>query len=123
MVQLHPLLINHLKVVSIRHFFSMFTKSYNTFIDKNSIHASVIQEDLEQIDCDDLEDMDIKWQASMLALRTKRFYNKTGRPCFAGPNDRIGFDKSKAVCYSYQQPGAFARECNLPIQLNKCVLN
>nr|GFC74824.1 hypothetical protein [Tanacetum cinerariifolium] len=34
---------------------------------------------LEQIDQDDLEEMDLKWQVAMLSMRVKRFYKKTGR--------------------------------------------
>lgn len=84
---------------------------------KNLINASIVQEDIEQIDEDDLEDMDIKWQAAMLAVRSKRLYNRTGRSSFNGPADRIGFDKSKAICNNYHQPGHFARECNMPKQM------
>ncbi|GKC41099.1 hypothetical protein Tco_1058821 [Tanacetum coccineum] len=36
-------------------------------------------EDLEQIDHDDLEEMDLKWQVAMLSIRVKQFYKKTGR--------------------------------------------
>ncbi|GKD64076.1 hypothetical protein Tco_1306184 [Tanacetum coccineum] len=36
-------------------------------------------EDLEQIDHDDLEEMNLKWQVAMLSMRVKRFYKKTGR--------------------------------------------
>ncbi|GJR87956.1 hypothetical protein Tco_0211967 [Tanacetum coccineum] len=34
-------------------------------------------EDLEQIDIDDLEEMDLKWQVAMLTMRVKRFLKKT----------------------------------------------
>ncbi|GJU71374.1 hypothetical protein Tco_1262779 [Tanacetum coccineum] len=36
-------------------------------------------EDLEQIDHDNLEEMDIKWQVAMLSMRVKRFHKKTRR--------------------------------------------
>ncbi|GKG54984.1 hypothetical protein Tco_0562971, partial [Tanacetum coccineum] len=36
-------------------------------------------EDLEQINADDLEKMDLKWQVTMLTMRVKRFIKKTGR--------------------------------------------
>ncbi|GKB97573.1 hypothetical protein Tco_0983710 [Tanacetum coccineum] len=36
-------------------------------------------EDLQQIDADDLEEMDLKWQMAMITIRARRFLNKTGR--------------------------------------------
>nr|GEY19364.1 putative zinc finger, CCHC-type [Tanacetum cinerariifolium] len=36
-------------------------------------------EDLKQIDPDDLEEMYLKWQMSMLTMRARRFLQKTGR--------------------------------------------
>nr|GEV39304.1 ribonuclease H-like domain-containing protein [Tanacetum cinerariifolium] len=36
-------------------------------------------EDLQQIDADDLEEMDLKWQMAMLTMRARRFLKKAGR--------------------------------------------
>nr|GFB94762.1 ribonuclease H-like domain-containing protein [Tanacetum cinerariifolium] len=36
-------------------------------------------EDLKQIDADDLEDMDLKWQMAMLTMRARKFLQNTGR--------------------------------------------
>ncbi|GJU81086.1 hypothetical protein Tco_0371652 [Tanacetum coccineum] len=41
--------------------------------------AQLDNEDLKQIDLDDLEEMDIKWQMIMLTMRVRRFLKKTGR--------------------------------------------
>nr|GEU55858.1 ribonuclease H-like domain-containing protein [Tanacetum cinerariifolium] len=35
--------------------------------------------DIEQIDHDELEEVDLKWQVAMLSMRVKRFYKKTVR--------------------------------------------
>nr|GFC52305.1 putative zinc finger, CCHC-type [Tanacetum cinerariifolium] len=35
-------------------------------------------EDLKQIDVDDLEEMDLKWQMAMSTMRARRFLQKTG---------------------------------------------
>ncbi|GKB93242.1 hypothetical protein Tco_0979379 [Tanacetum coccineum] len=35
--------------------------------------------DLEQIHEDDIEEMDLKWQLALLSMRTRRFFQKTGR--------------------------------------------
>nr|GFD39454.1 ribonuclease H-like domain-containing protein [Tanacetum cinerariifolium] len=36
-------------------------------------------EDLKQIDADDLEEIDLKWQMAMLTMKAKKFLQKTGR--------------------------------------------
>ncbi|KAI3758872.1 hypothetical protein L6452_06444 [Arctium lappa] len=65
------------------------------FIDSHAKY-SLINDDLEQINFDDLEEMDIKWQMAMLTMRTKRFIKRTGRNNFAmRREDGDGFDKSK----------------------------
>ncbi|GJX45968.1 putative ribonuclease H-like domain-containing protein [Tanacetum coccineum] len=48
-------------------------------------------EDLEQIDHDDLEEMDLKWQVAMLSMRVKRFYKKTGRKLIFNDKEPIGY--------------------------------
>ncbi|GKE75184.1 ribonuclease H-like domain-containing protein, partial [Tanacetum coccineum] len=68
-------------------------------------------EDLEQINTDDMEEMDLKWQVAMLTMRVKRFYNKTGRKLSFNSKDTIGFDKSKVECFNCHRRGHFAREC------------
>ncbi|GKG09746.1 ribonuclease H-like domain-containing protein [Tanacetum coccineum] len=68
-------------------------------------------EDLEQIDTDDLEEMDLKWQVAMLTMRVKRFFKKTGRNLNFNGKETIGFDKTKVECYNCHKRGHFAREC------------
>nr|GEX89618.1 hypothetical protein [Tanacetum cinerariifolium] len=71
-------------------------------------------DDLQQIDADDLEEMDLKWQMAMLTMRAKRFLNKTGRKVGANGSETIGFDKTKVKCYSCHKRGHFVRECKAP---------
>ncbi|GJV83024.1 ribonuclease H-like domain-containing protein [Tanacetum coccineum] len=68
-------------------------------------------EDLEQIDHDDLEEMDLKWQVAMLSMRVKRFYKKTRRKLIFNGKEPVGFDKTKVECFNCHRRGHFAREC------------
>nr|GEV78456.1 ribonuclease H-like domain-containing protein [Tanacetum cinerariifolium] len=60
-------------------------------------------EDLEQIDTDDLEEMDLKWQVAMLTIRVKRFIKKTKRKLDLNGKEIAGFDKTKIECYNYHR--------------------
>ncbi|GJT32536.1 ribonuclease H-like domain-containing protein [Tanacetum coccineum] len=71
-------------------------------------------EDLEQIDHDDLEEMDLKWQVAMLSMRVKRFYKKTGRKLIFNVKELVGFDKTKVECFNCHRRCHFARECRAP---------
>nr|GEU82553.1 hypothetical protein [Tanacetum cinerariifolium] len=57
-------------------------------------------EDIEQIDTNDLEKMDLKWQVAMLTMRVKRFIKKTGRNLYFNGKETVGFDKTKVKCYN-----------------------
>ncbi|GKC08975.1 ribonuclease H-like domain-containing protein [Tanacetum coccineum] len=68
-------------------------------------------EDLEQIDHDDLEEMDLKWQVAMLSMRVKRFYKKTRKKLIFNGKEPVGFDKTKVECFNCHRRGHFARIC------------
>ncbi|GJX48473.1 hypothetical protein Tco_0273663 [Tanacetum coccineum] len=50
-----------------------------SFFANQSNNPQLNDEDLQQIDADDLEEMDLKWQMAMLTMRARRFLNNTGR--------------------------------------------
>ncbi|GJS07864.1 putative ribonuclease H-like domain-containing protein [Tanacetum coccineum] len=73
--------------------------------------SSSSNQNSQNIDADDLEQMDLKWQMAMLTMRARRFLNKTGRKISANGSETIRFNKSKVECYNFHKKGHFAREC------------
>nr|GEU92739.1 ribonuclease H-like domain-containing protein [Tanacetum cinerariifolium] len=67
-------------------------------------------EDLKQINQDNLEEMDLKWQVAMLSMRVKGFYKKTGRKLEFNGKEPVGFDKTKVECFNCHRRGHFARD-------------
>ncbi|GKD51733.1 hypothetical protein Tco_1280709 [Tanacetum coccineum] len=69
----------------------------------NSPHLD--NEDLQQINPDDLEEMYLRWQMTMLTMRARRFLKNTGRKLTVNGTETIGFDKSKVECYNCHKRG------------------
>ncbi|GKG01664.1 hypothetical protein Tco_0306369, partial [Tanacetum coccineum] len=86
-----------------------------SFIVNQSNRPQLNDEDLQQIDANDLEEMDLKWQMTKLTMRARRFLNKTGRKINANGSETIEFNKSKVECYNcHKKKGYFAKECRAP---------
>nr|GEU40520.1 ribonuclease H-like domain-containing protein [Tanacetum cinerariifolium] len=52
-------------------------------------------DDLKQINDDDLEEIDLKWQVAMISMRIKKFHKGTGRKLHFDTRDTVGFDETK----------------------------
>nr|GEV70595.1 hypothetical protein [Tanacetum cinerariifolium] len=49
------------------------------YIASQSSGSQIKFEDINQIDEDDIEEMDIKWNMALLSMRADKFWKKTGR--------------------------------------------
>ncbi|GKF98767.1 ribonuclease H-like domain-containing protein, partial [Tanacetum coccineum] len=86
---------------------------YSFFASQLSI-PQLYNEDLQQINLDDLEEMDLRWNIVMLTMRARIFLKNTRRKLDMTNKERIGLDKSKVECFNYHKRGHFARECKAP---------
>nr|GEV61056.1 hypothetical protein [Tanacetum cinerariifolium] len=87
-----------------------------SFFASQSSSPQLDNEDLKQIDVDDLEEMDLKWQMAMLTMRARRFLQKTGRNLGANGPTSMGSDMAKVECYNCHRKGHFAKECSVMVQ-------
>nr|GEY00119.1 hypothetical protein [Tanacetum cinerariifolium] len=76
-----------------------------SFFASQSSSPQLDNEDLKQIDVDDLEEMDLKWQMARLTIRARRFLQKTGRNLGANGPTSMGFDMSYQA---EEEPNNFA---------------
>ncbi|GJT06970.1 hypothetical protein Tco_0841432 [Tanacetum coccineum] len=66
---------------------------------------------ISQIDEDDLEKLDLRWQVAMLTVKVKKFIQKTGRNLDFEEKRHVSLDKSKIECYTVTKR-ALCWECD-----------
>ncbi|GKA19438.1 putative ribonuclease H-like domain-containing protein [Tanacetum coccineum] len=59
-------------------------------------------------------EMDLKWQLPLLSMRTRKFFQKTGKKITINRSDTTGYDKLKVKCFNCHKLVHFARECKGP---------
>nr|GEU92323.1 putative ribonuclease H-like domain-containing protein [Tanacetum cinerariifolium] len=85
-----------------------------SFFASHSNSSQLDNDDLKQIEADDLEEMDLKWQMAMLTMRARRFLQRIRRNLGANGTTYLGFDMSKVECYNCHRRRHFAKECRSP---------
>nr|GEW17642.1 hypothetical protein [Tanacetum cinerariifolium] len=63
----------------------------------SAVSAKLHVSALPNIDVDDLEEMDLKWQMAMLTMRARRFLQRTGRNLGANGPTSLFFDMTSAA--------------------------
>nr|GEZ04164.1 hypothetical protein [Tanacetum cinerariifolium] len=84
------------------------------YIASQSSGSQIKFEDINQIDEDDMEEIDIKWNMALLSMRVDKFWKKTGKKISIQGSDVAGFDKSKVECFNCHKMSHFTRECRAP---------
>ncbi|GJW31289.1 hypothetical protein Tco_0051321 [Tanacetum coccineum] len=72
---------------------------YSFFASQPSI-PQLYNEDLQQINLDDLEETNLRWNIAMLTMRARRFLKNTRRKLDMANKETTGFDKSKVECFN-----------------------
>nr|GEW47264.1 ribonuclease H-like domain-containing protein [Tanacetum cinerariifolium] len=65
----------------------------------------------DEINDDDLEEIDLKWQVAMISMRIKKFHKRTGRKLQFDTRDTVGFDKTKINSGSDNEVESFSKTC------------
>nr|GEV59093.1 hypothetical protein [Tanacetum cinerariifolium] len=86
----------------------------SAFIASQSNGSHIKLKDINQIEEDDMEETNIKWNMALLSMRADKFWKRTRKKISIQGSDVAGFDKSKVECLNYHKMGHFARECRTP---------
>nr|GEU42946.1 hypothetical protein [Tanacetum cinerariifolium] len=70
------------------------------YIASSSSGSQIKFEDKNQIDEDDIEEMNIRWNMALLSMRADKFWKKTGKKISIQGSEVAGFDKSKVECFN-----------------------
>nr|GEW07998.1 ribonuclease H-like domain-containing protein [Tanacetum cinerariifolium] len=71
------------------------TDSVSAAVNVFAVGTKLSPSTLPNIDVDDLQEMDLKWQMAMLTMRARRFLQKTSRNLGANGPTSMGFDMTK----------------------------
>nr|GEW56304.1 hypothetical protein [Tanacetum cinerariifolium] len=88
--------------------------SVSATVNVSAVGTKLSASTLPNIDADDLEEMNLKWQMAMLTMRARKFLQKTGRNLGVNGPTSMGFDMAKVECYNCHRKCHFARECRSP---------
>ncbi|GJW94962.1 hypothetical protein Tco_0174634 [Tanacetum coccineum] len=61
----------------------------------NNFRSSTNEVNTANVQVNDLEEMDLKWQLALLSMRARRYYQRTGKKITINGSDTAGYDKSK----------------------------
>ncbi|KAJ0887433.1 putative transcription factor interactor and regulator CCHC(Zn) family [Helianthus annuus] len=92
-------------------FLASVLESYESLVAGKIGNTNLTKEDYDQIDLEEMELIDIKWCMTSAVRRAQRFMDIIGRHSIGGPSTKLGFDKSKVMCFRCKQKGHFKREC------------
>nr|GEW76256.1 ribonuclease H-like domain-containing protein [Tanacetum cinerariifolium] len=84
---------------------------FHKMADAKEIAPQLDYDDLEQINDDDIEEIDLKWQVSIISMRIKKFHKRKGKKLQFDTKDPVGFDKTKVECFNFHKMGHFVRDC------------
>nr|GEY46613.1 hypothetical protein [Tanacetum cinerariifolium] len=74
--------------------------SVSAAVSVSAVGAKLSASTLLNIDVDDLEEMDLKWQMAMLTMRARNFLQKTRRNLGVNGPTSMGFNMAKVECYN-----------------------
>nr|GEV04581.1 hypothetical protein [Tanacetum cinerariifolium] len=86
------------------------------YIASQSSGSQIKFKDINQIDEDDMEEMDIKWNMALLSMRADKFWKKTKKKISLQGSDVAGFDKLKSYMANEEEDHALVTDEVIPTE-------